>query len=149
MTDGTVLASFIAGSFAMASIFLTWFLKNRRSIRKVSAEEFIENFMKRQAEEIAQKDQLLANRDENIRNLEIAVRKWTQKTYRYETMIKELKSIIKKLKEENRTEKKQHTILKTKHETMKQQLKSLKGVNEKMYAENFVKAAREKQGETL
>lgn len=135
ISDFTVAAA-ITGSFALASVVVPIYIRNKRSMRKVSAEEFIESFMKRQELEIARKDTLLAEHERTIRSLELAVKKWSQKTYKYESMIKELRALVKELKDENRKEKKQN-------ETMKAQLQSLKDTYEVMYAKKFVKAVKD------
>ena len=128
-----VLAAAVTGSFAVASVILPLYLKNKRSTRKLSAEEFIENFMKRQSEEIAYKDTLLNARDITIHELELSVKKWSQKSYKYETMVRELKAILKRLRAENIAEKKQNSA-------MKAELNRLKETYESIYAKKFVEA---------
>lgn len=130
-----VVAAGVTGSFAFASVVIPIYLRNRRSMRKVSAEEFIENFMKRQSEEIAHKDELLRDRETTIRNLELAVKKWTQKAYKYESIIKELKGLLKELRQENKLERQQN-------EKMKKELTGLKETYEQIYAKKFVDAVR-------
>jgi hypothetical protein len=82
VVDSTVIAAFVAGSFVLASTAIPFYFKNRRSMRKVSAEEFIENFMKRQEQEIAQKNDLIKEmegtcrkNEDTIKNLEVSMYK--------------------------------------------------------------------------
>jgi hypothetical protein len=133
ITDN-VIAATVTGCLALVSIILPIYLR-KRVTKKISAEEFIEKFMKRQAEEIAHKDMLLAARDLTIIELEKSVKRWSQRSYKYEVMVRELKVLLKRLRAENALEKKQNNA-------MRLELKKLKDTYESIYAKKFVEAVK-------
>lgn len=131
-----VVAATITALLGFASVVVPLYLKNKRSLRKISAEEYIDNFMKRQMEEIAYKDTLLTARDITIKELEKKVDRWSKKAYKYETMVKELKHLLKQLRAENTAEKKQNNA-------MRIELLNLKSNYETMYNKKFVQAVKD------
>jgi chromosome segregation ATPase len=91
------LAAFIAGCFTLASIGLTYYFRNRRSIRKVSAEEYIETFMQR---EIDKKVAIITAMEETLKNYEKKIKQLEIQDYRKETIIRDLRSLTKELRAE-------------------------------------------------
>lgn len=127
--DSTVIAAFVAGSFVLASTAIPFYFKNRRSMRKVSAEEFIEGFMKRQEQEISQlKEEIKGmeltckKHEETIRNLEASV-------YKKDVVIAQLKALAKELRSEIKRAKDHSDKLKIQLEQMKHDYKSMTGKN--------------------
>lgn len=123
--NDAAIASFIAGSFTLASIGLTWYLKNRRSMRKVSAEEFIENFMKRQEQEIERKNMTIREMETTLKKQEVMIRHLEDSSYKKDTVIRQLKDLTKELRAEIKSAKKQATKWKTQLEQMKKDYKEI------------------------
>lgn len=122
-----VVAAFITGSLALASVILPIYLKNRRSMRKVSAEEFIENFMKRQEQEIAHKNQLILEMEGTLKKHENTIRDLEKTVYKKDTVVRQLKALAKELRVELKNTKAHSTRLKLQLEQMKEDYKNMTG----------------------
>lgn len=134
ITDNVVVAV-ITSSLAFMSVVFPLYWRNRRALTKraIPAEEVITTFIR---EEIAKRDALLEERDKTIESLERTLKRWTQKSYKQEAIIRELRRLIKELREENRIEKEQNN-------QMKEQLSTLRESLEKVYAKRFVQAIKD------
>ena len=121
-----VVAAFITGSLAFASVIVPLYLKNKRSMRKVSAEEFIESFMKRQEQEIVRKNILIEEMEITLRKQETTIRQLETSVYKKDVIIKQLKALAKELKAEIKTAKQQSEKWRVQLDQMKQDYKDIK-----------------------
>jgi septal ring factor EnvC (AmiA/AmiB activator) len=127
VVDSTVIAAFVAGSFVLASTAIPFYFKNRRSMRKVSAEEFIENFMKRQEQEIAQKNDLIKEMEGTCRKHEDTIKNLEVSMYKKDAIINQLKSLAKELRSEIKKAKEHSDKLRVQLEQMKNDYKTMTG----------------------
>lgn len=91
------LASFITGIFAVISILLAYLLKNKRTMKKVTAEEYIENFMRR---ELEHKNEIIKQMETTVQNYDMKIKDMERKDFQKTVVIKELKLLNKELKTE-------------------------------------------------
>jgi septal ring factor EnvC (AmiA/AmiB activator) len=125
--DSNVVTAFVAGSFVLASTAIPFYFKNRRSMRKVSAEEFIEGFMKRQEQEIAQKNELIKEMEQTCRKHESTIKDLEVSMYKKDAVINQLKALTKELRNEIKKAKEHSSKLKVQLEQMKDDYKSMTG----------------------
>lgn len=127
MVDSTVIAAFVAGSFVLASTAIPFYFKNRRSMRKVSAEEFIEGFMKRQEQEISQKNELIKEMEQTCKKHEATIKHLEVSMFKKDSVINQLKSLAKELRSEIKKAKDHSDKLRTQLEQMKDDYKTMTG----------------------
>lgn len=123
-----VVASFVTGSLALASVVTPLYIKNRRALKRgtLPAEEFIERFMKRQEQEIEHKNILIAEMERNLRHQEDMIKKLETSVYQKDAVIKELKSLVRELRAEIKKVKLQTTRSKKQLENMRKEYKEIK-----------------------
>lgn len=102
-----VIAAAVTGSLALASVVAPIYLRNRRSMRKISAEEFIENFIKRQEEEIVNKNVLIRDLEKTLRKQATMIKRLEGNVLKKTKLITELKVLNKELQEEVKIAKEQ------------------------------------------
>lgn len=127
MFDSTVVAAFVAGSFVLASTAIPFYFKNRRSMRKVSAEEFIEGFMKRQEQEISQKNELIREMEGTCRKHDETIKHLEASMYKKDAVINQLKSLAKELRSEVKKAKQHSDKLRVQLEQMKEDYNTMTG----------------------
>lgn len=127
MVDSTVIAAFVAGSFVLASTAIPFYFKNRRSMRKVSAEEFIEGFMKRQEQEISQKNEMIREMEATCKKHEDTIKNLEVSMFKKDAVINQLKSLARELRGEIKRAKEHSNKLKTQLEQMKDDYKTMTG----------------------
>lgn len=127
MFDSTIIAAFVAGSFVLASTAIPFYFKNRRSMRKVSAEEFIEGFMKRQEQEISQKNEIIREMEHTCKKHEETIKHLEASMYKKDAVINQLKALAKELRSEIKKAKEHTNELRVQLEQMKDDYKNMTG----------------------
>lgn len=96
VTDN-VIAAVVVTSGSVIAVLIPTYLKNKRSIRRVSAEQYIEEFMKR---ELESKNIIIAAMEETIKSYQSKLQLLEVSNFKKDAIIKDLRALTRELKAE-------------------------------------------------
>lgn len=97
ITDNVVSAFIVASGGIVTAVLVPFYVKNKRTMKKVTAEEYIENFMRR---ELEHKEEIIKQMETTVQNYNMKIKDMERKDFQKSVTIKELKLLNKELKTE-------------------------------------------------